>query len=598
MPDYKAIHGKNIQHLASDLDNAEGEGQIWFNTTTSDYKTIVKVAGAWSTGANMGTGRYGNAGSGPTSASITFGGSPPGPALCETYDGSSWTEVGDLNTGRVRIAGADQGTTTATLAFGGYVSPNNKNESEEWDGSSWTEGSNLNTARRGSLGSGTQTAGMCSTGTAAPGVTAANETYDGSSWTEVGDLNTARTDVGGGGTNTSAITVGGSVNPKQQAESWNGTSWTEVGDLNTGRTQTQGTGASNTNAMLFGGVDAVAITELWDGTSWTESGDMSTGREAAAGSGGGTSDAICAGGTPGHKNNTEEWDWSSTLGAGAWAAGGNTNVARGQTGGFVFGTQDAALLASSLGPSPPGLSLANVEEYDGSSWTEIADVNNRRYGGGSTSKGTVTSGLIYAGYSNIGGDAQPRGTAEVWNGTSWTEVNDLNTPRTQCIGAGTATAALCMAGAADPGNLGVTETYDGTSWTEVNDVNTARHALAGSGSQTDAQIAGGSSPPSVANVETWDGSSWTETTDFNTARKGLAGTQTDANDALIFGGDVTNTEAWNGTAWTEVADLSAEKYKFGGGGTAQAALAVNSGPSPQAATEEWTVGQNIKTITD
>ena len=55
---YKAIHGKNILSLASDLDNAEGEGQIWFNTTSSDYKTIVKVAGTWATGGAMGTGRY------------------------------------------------------------------------------------------------------------------------------------------------------------------------------------------------------------------------------------------------------------------------------------------------------------------------------------------------------------------------------------------------------------------------------------------------------------------------------------------------------------------------------------------------------------
>ena len=74
MPDYKAIHGKNIQHLASDLDNAEGEGQIWFNTTTSDYKTIVKVAGAWATGGTMNTGRYwpGGAGGAQTSA-VVFG---------------------------------------------------------------------------------------------------------------------------------------------------------------------------------------------------------------------------------------------------------------------------------------------------------------------------------------------------------------------------------------------------------------------------------------------------------------------------------------------------------------------------------------------
>ena len=57
MTDYKAIKGKHVLSIASDLDNAEGEGQIWFNTTSADFKTIVKVAGAWSTGANVGTAR-------------------------------------------------------------------------------------------------------------------------------------------------------------------------------------------------------------------------------------------------------------------------------------------------------------------------------------------------------------------------------------------------------------------------------------------------------------------------------------------------------------------------------------------------------------
>ena len=47
MTDYKAIKGKTILSIASDLDNAEAEGEIWFNTTSSDYKPIVKVAGSW-----------------------------------------------------------------------------------------------------------------------------------------------------------------------------------------------------------------------------------------------------------------------------------------------------------------------------------------------------------------------------------------------------------------------------------------------------------------------------------------------------------------------------------------------------------------------
>ena len=76
MTDYKAIHGKNILHVASDLDSAEGEGQIWFNTTTSDYKTIQKVAGAWASGGDLNTARRNAGGLGTQSAAMVIGGYP------------------------------------------------------------------------------------------------------------------------------------------------------------------------------------------------------------------------------------------------------------------------------------------------------------------------------------------------------------------------------------------------------------------------------------------------------------------------------------------------------------------------------------------
>ena len=54
MADYKEIKGKYVLSIASDLDNAEGEGQIWFNTA-GDFKTIAKVAGAWASGGSLTT---------------------------------------------------------------------------------------------------------------------------------------------------------------------------------------------------------------------------------------------------------------------------------------------------------------------------------------------------------------------------------------------------------------------------------------------------------------------------------------------------------------------------------------------------------------
>ena len=191
MTDYKAIHGRNIQHLASDLDNAEAEGQIWFNTTSSDYKTIVKVAGTWSTGGNLNSARAAARGAtGIQTAAIITGGGPPDIDDTETYDGSSWTEVNDLNT--ARAAGSSVGTTAAALHISGDVGGSLQDVVESYDGTNWTEIADINTARRDEGRAGTSTAALIFGG---PPGSAIVESWNGTSWTEVGDLNTATKDL-------------------------------------------------------------------------------------------------------------------------------------------------------------------------------------------------------------------------------------------------------------------------------------------------------------------------------------------------------------------------------------------------------------------
>jgi hypothetical protein len=75
------------------------------------------------------------------------------------------------------------------------------------------------------------------------------------------------------------------------------------------------------------------------------------------------------------------------------------------------------------------------------------------------------------------------GDTESWNGTTWTELNDLNTARADLGGVGTNTAALAFGGDS-PSIVANTESWNGTAWTEVNDLNTARAAIGGSGIQT------------------------------------------------------------------------------------------------------------------
>ena len=70
MTTYKAIHGKLVQSLAADPDTAAYEGQLWFNTTSSDYKTIQKAAGAWATGGALNQARNAPGGAVPPTCKL------------------------------------------------------------------------------------------------------------------------------------------------------------------------------------------------------------------------------------------------------------------------------------------------------------------------------------------------------------------------------------------------------------------------------------------------------------------------------------------------------------------------------------------------
>ena len=350
MADYKAIHGKNILHVASDLDSAEGEGQIWFNTTSSDYKTIVKVAGSWSTGGDLNSARAAaRVATGTQTAALIAGGGPPDIDDTETYDGSSWTEVNDLNT--ARAAGSSVGTTAAALHISGDVGGSLQDVVESYDGTNWTEIADINTARRDEGRAGTSTAALIFGG---PPGSAIVESWNGTSWTEVGDLNTGRQVLASAGTFASALAMGGrrpGVN-EDAVESWNGSAWTELGDLNTGRQGCGGAGTT-TDGLTYGGDtgSATAVTENFDGTSWTEVGDLNTATKYLAGLGGSSPASLTlkAGGTAPQASATEEWDFTSTLSAGTWATGTALNTGRSYT--VTAGIQPAAL-AINGGPHP------------------------------------------------------------------------------------------------------------------------------------------------------------------------------------------------------------------------------------------------------
>jgi hypothetical protein len=477
---------------------------------------------------------------------------PYAQALADNPYGGSWASSTNVNSARRSFASL--GTATAALMAGGIT---RTADTELWNGSSWTEVNNLNAAREYT-----------------PAVVTNNESWNGSVWTEVNDVNTARAGFGFNGTSTSGLFYGGFSNTTgthAQTESWDGTSWTELADIATGRQGLGGAGANSLSALAISGYDnstnvanveewsfsgldpsttpaadyADAITgdfyynsttgqfkqvnaggapigtwasktnlntarylgacrgiassaiystgytntnlanvETWDGSSWTETTDVNTARRILAGGGTTTAQLIFGGYISDNTNITESWNGS------AWTEVNDMNTSKRSHAGA--GTYTAALAATGMTSSQ----ITNVESYNGSSWTEITDVNTARRNpaGG----GTQTAMIIY------GGSVPPSyvGNTEIWDGSSWTEVSDLNTVRPPA-GDGTTTSALAYGGyVGPPGVTGKTEGWDGSSWTELNDMGTARQDLAGAGASNVSSLAvGGYTTTWLANTE-------------------------------------------------------------------------------------------------
>ena len=606
MATYREIKGLTVPYLDADLPSASAstqEGSVWYNSGTGKLRAFLSYD-TWATSASLNIGRDYLSGFGTQTAAIAAAGyTGPGTVRdeVEEYNGSGWSETTDLNTARRLSQG--NGTSTAGLVVGGQSSTATVAIAEEFNGSTWSEKGDLNTARRnmGNAMQGTTEAALVFGGDP-PSTLDVCEQFNGTSWTEVGDLNTAREKNKGTGTSTAALSIGGSPDggggSAANVESWDNSSWTEVGDLNTGK-QDGAAAGSSTAAIYFGGGGGTQQTELWDGSSWTETTDLSTARGVGSGGAGTVPAALSFAGGPGDISATEEFNKSIlTFTPGSWATGGNLP---GNLNSLTqFGTQTAAATA---GGELGGAENTESYFYDGSSWTAGADQNTTRVM--LVSAGTQTSGIIAAGYS------QPAPTrvvnlAETYDGSSWTEIADLNTGRGYLgsSNAGTQTALVAFGGLINPelnpspfgavGEKNESEEWNGSAWTEGNNLNTARWYTSGAGIQTAALcIAGNISHPSGTSgavVEQYNGTSWSEIADVSTVRQRSMAFGTTASALAIGGGPspIATVEAWDGTVWSTSPSLNAAKTLAGGSGTTAAGL-VSGGQAPATnTTDEWT----------
>ena len=124
---------------------------------------------------------------------------------------------------------------------------------------------------------------------------------------------------------------------------------------------------------------------------------------------------------------------------------------------------------------------------------------------------------------------------EEYNGSSWSEVNDLNTGGGNLVGTGTTEASVVYGGR--PGPTALTEVWNGTNWSEANDMIMARHSHMKLGITSQAALAvGGNTTESGYtdnDVEDWNGTNWSAETALlsNAAYGSSAGTY---DSGLIF----------------------------------------------------------------
>ena len=609
MATYKQIFGKEVKFLSSDP-ATEGEGQIWYNSTSSTFKSVL-VTEAWSSGAPLRTARLAGSGFGIQTAAVLAGGRigpPGGTTATEEYNGSGWEAANALNTSKQYSAGA--GILTAGLSFGGDSPPGSAlAKTEEYNGTTWTENpspsGDMGTGRAKMAGFGVLTSAVAAGG--GPPVVTTTEEYTGTTWAAGTALSQARQYLAGAGAGIPAGLVFGGTDGNgtkyADTEEYNGSAWTAGGDLNTARGQIAGCG-TQTAALAIAGSPSPTATESYDGSTWaTSPATLATARYDTNGIGTSTL-ALVAGGDPGVLSATEEYNKTqNVITAAAWATGGTlSNPFHG--GNSAFGSTPAG--AHVGGTTPTGPITANTELYDGSTWSSNPNACPFNVGYG-TGGGPQTAGLICSGESPPGSG---KSTAK-FDGLAWTNAPNRSTAAQNAVGIGTQASFIQVGGEFPPGWTALTavETFNDVTWaTEPNSYPTG-FVKGFAGGTAAAAIFGGGDPNPTGASNTWDGSAWTAAPVMIYGQRyagAWAGTSTDA--FAIGGydtpsGGYTDVGVYDGTVWatspstvTGTSDGSAAGQTGGAGGV----IKMGGNYGTQTSCDEFaasTTAVNYRTIT-
>lgn len=497
-----------------------------------------------------------------------------------------------------RSGASHGGTQTAAIISGG----GDLTSTEEYNGSGWSAGGALNTGRTNAGGAGIQTATLVFGGTIGSPNTyqTVNESYDGTSWTEEADISTARYNVGNGcGTQTSALYSGGYNNSNlDSTEEWNGTAWTAGGAYPTIIRDFPLVGTQDA-ALGFGGFTPPApgsktpgLANSYDGSTWTSITAMNTGRATLTG-GGIQTYAIGAAGystpTTSATANTEIWDGTS------WTESADLATPRFNIAGSKSGTASAFLGCTGY---TPGSQTSLTEEFNFSSstftpaaWSSGGNLSQARTEFAAAQNSTQDAGLVFGGFD---GSTTIYNATEEYNGSAWSSGGNLPQGLRVPGGAGTQTAGLSVAGRNGPSptaRINNTYEYDGAAWTAGGNYPATQAYTGATGTQTTALAFGGENPAGtdLTTSNHYDGSTWTAGGTLNTAgynNRGF-GSSTSALCAFRAGPPTgLETESYDGSTWTSVNSMNQPTVQGGSAGSYPNGLAFG-GATPGINTEGW-----------
>ncbi len=669
--------------LASRISGSFNKGFTFTTTSSLGHPTgslISAQVGAWSVGGNLNTGRNNHnsctgAGVAAANAVSLFGGkvpaSPNYTGKTENYDGTSWSESGDLD--EARTDGASFGTQTAGVYAGGEQggsAPNNGTTfTEEFNGSSWSEVTAYPQAMVYATGAGTQGAGLVAFGGQSPAPTPNGNRggtysveYNGTNWVnastaaDFGPTHSSQIRHSMAGIQNAAITVGNGDSPPGGAPymwctvmNYDGAAWS-IGTSTPNGTKWSSLAGTQNDVLSAGGYSSPqgpwngssTFAQRFNGTAWSDISSLINNQVAAGGAGLTSYQMTMYGGYTegapswtGYVDDTQEYcegianltvdrlKANHLTGDGSFLknfypnmASSSAQLASDISGSFNKGFDLAAnstISGSTTSTGSFGQVYSNDFRGDGSELsniplneglvsgsaqlaTQISGSFNKGFeytgtiqvapGGVWTAGGTLNANTTEA--AGIGtkaaglavGSAAASQKTEEYNGSNWSEVNDLITGRGDFVGTGTTEASIVYGGHSSKKTC--TEEFNGTNWSEVNDMIMGRHSHMKLGITSEAALAAGGNTTEGgyedADVEVWNGTNWSAGTAMLSAAAygSSAGTY---DSGLIFKWPGSETFCWNGTNWSEVADRVLPKYSHAGGGSSNDAF-IAGGTSP------------------